>query len=170
LSDRERLIAEQAVETLRALHRAADDSPDGQGLACMEAAMPDKGFDLLRSIMTDRRRPGRGAKKGACIRDCACGGKAKFKACQSREVLTTVGHITFDRRRYYCRSCAGGSIPLDAWAGVGDRSITGGARRMLTLAGASWSFDRDSFGSGTVGVLPPGGLRRHHRACLPGGG
>ena len=53
-----------------------------------------------------------------------------------------MGHVTFERRRYHCPSCAGGSIPLDAWAGVGDRSITGGARRMLALAGTSWSFDR----------------------------
>jgi hypothetical protein len=51
LSDRERLIAEQAVETLRALDRAADDAPHGQGLARMEAAIHDRGFDLLRSIM-----------------------------------------------------------------------------------------------------------------------
>lgn len=35
-------------------------------------------------------------------------------------------------------------IPLDAWAGVGNRSISSGARRMITLAGASWSFDRAS--------------------------
>jgi hypothetical protein len=33
-------------------------------------------------------------------------------------------------------------IPLDNWAGVGLRSISAGARRMLTLAGTSWSFDR----------------------------
>lgn len=55
-----------------------------------------------------------------------------------------MGHIAFERRRYYCPSCAGGTIPLDVWAGVGDRSITCGARRMLTLAGTSWSFDRAS--------------------------
>lgn len=35
-------------------------------------------------------------------------------------------------------------IPLDDWAGVGLRSITAGARRMLTLAGTSWSFDHAS--------------------------
>ena len=52
LSDRERLVAEQAVETLRALDRAADAAPHGQGLAFMEAAIHDRGFDLLRSIMT----------------------------------------------------------------------------------------------------------------------
>jgi hypothetical protein len=34
-----------------------------------------------------------------------------------------------------------GHIPLDVWAGVGKRSITAGARRLLTLAGTSWSFD-----------------------------
>jgi len=52
LSDRERLIAEQAVETLRALDQAADDAPWGKGLACMEACIHDKGFDLLRLLMT----------------------------------------------------------------------------------------------------------------------
>ena len=51
LTDRERLIAEQAVETLRALDRAADGAPHGHGLACMEACIHDKGFALLRTIM-----------------------------------------------------------------------------------------------------------------------
>jgi hypothetical protein len=35
-------------------------------------------------------------------------------------------------------------IPLDRWAGMGERSMTPGARRLLTLAGKSWSFDRAS--------------------------
>jgi len=51
LSDRERLVAEQAVETLRALDRAADDAPHGHGLACMEACIHEKGWDLLRTLM-----------------------------------------------------------------------------------------------------------------------
>lgn len=51
LSDRERLIAEQAVETLRALDQAADAAPHGQGLSFLEAAIHDKGFALLRSIL-----------------------------------------------------------------------------------------------------------------------
>jgi hypothetical protein len=58
--------------------------------------------------------------------------------------LTTIGPICFPRRRYHCQPCSGSSIPLDDWAGVGERSITPGARRMLTLAGTSWSFDRAS--------------------------
>jgi hypothetical protein len=78
------------------------------------------------------------------MRPCSCGAEAKFKACQSRSILSTVGHIAFNRRRYHCQRCVAGVIPLDSWAGVGDRSITSGARRMLSLAGMSWSFDRAS--------------------------
>jgi hypothetical protein len=51
LTDRERLVAEQAVAALRALDRAADAAPHGQGLACMEACVHDKGFELLRTLM-----------------------------------------------------------------------------------------------------------------------
>jgi hypothetical protein len=66
LSDRERLIAEQAVETLRALDKAADDAPWGNGLACMEACIHDKGFDLLRSLMTQTASArGEAQKKGS---------------------------------------------------------------------------------------------------------
>ena len=35
LSPRERLAAEQAVLTLRELDKAADQAPQGQGLACL---------------------------------------------------------------------------------------------------------------------------------------
>jgi hypothetical protein len=63
---------------------------------------------------------------------------------ESRTILTTVGPIAFARRRYHCRSCTTGVIPLDTWCGVGNRSISLGARRMLSLAGMSWSFDRAS--------------------------
>jgi hypothetical protein len=146
LTDRERLIAEQAVETLRALDRAADDAPQGQGLARMEACIGDQGWGLMRSIMAaaagarpeaQKRGPASGGARAAA-------GDAKFKACQPRTVLSTVGHIAFDRRRYHCPACKSGAVPLDEWAGVGERSITAGARRMLALAGTSWSFDRAS--------------------------
>jgi hypothetical protein len=52
LSDRERLVAEQAVLTLRALEQAADSAPTGQGLAVLEATIADKGFEHLRHMMS----------------------------------------------------------------------------------------------------------------------
>jgi hypothetical protein len=63
LSDRERLIAEQAVETLRALDKAADDAPWGSGLARMEECIHDKGFDLLRALITQTAATQPEAKK-----------------------------------------------------------------------------------------------------------
>ena len=68
LTDRERLIAEQAVETLRALDRAADAAPHGQGLARMEASVHENGFALLRAMMTSAAgaRPEAQKKGPAC--------------------------------------------------------------------------------------------------------
>jgi hypothetical protein len=70
LSDRERLVAEQAVETLRALDQAADAAPHGQGLACLEACIHEKGFEHLRAMMTCAA----GARPEAQKRGSASGG------------------------------------------------------------------------------------------------
>jgi hypothetical protein len=51
LSARERLIAEQAVLTLRALDQAADAAPHGQGLAYLENCIDDKGREHLRAML-----------------------------------------------------------------------------------------------------------------------
>jgi hypothetical protein len=51
LSDRERLIAEQAVATYRALEQAALQAPEGKGFATLEAVIHDKGFERLREMM-----------------------------------------------------------------------------------------------------------------------
>ena len=86
LSDRERLVAEQAVETLRALDEAADDAPHGRGLSCMEACIHDKGFALLRSIMasTAGARP-EAQKKGSAAPGPARAGARPSSRRASRE-------------------------------------------------------------------------------------
>lgn len=48
LSSRERLAAEQAVLLQRELDRVADQAPQGQGFAALEAAITDVGFIFLR--------------------------------------------------------------------------------------------------------------------------
>ena len=53
LSPRERLTAEQAVLLARALDKAADEAPHGQGLACLEKVVVDDGFKLLRATLAD---------------------------------------------------------------------------------------------------------------------
>ncbi len=52
LSERERLVAEQAVLTLRELDRAGDEAQWGHGLEALEAVIHDKGLEHLRQMMT----------------------------------------------------------------------------------------------------------------------
>jgi len=51
LSPRERLAAEQAILTVRALNKAADEAPQGQGFACLEKVITDDGFRHLRDML-----------------------------------------------------------------------------------------------------------------------
>lgn len=51
LSDAERLAAEQAVLTMRALNKAADEAPWGRGMDYLEAVIHKEGFDHLRAMM-----------------------------------------------------------------------------------------------------------------------
>jgi hypothetical protein len=56
-----------------------------------------------------------------------------------------VGPIEIDRRYYRCRKCHQSAIPFDRWSGLeGGGMATPAARRMLSLAGISWSFDTAS--------------------------
>jgi hypothetical protein len=51
LSERERLVAEQAVLTLRALDEAGDKAEHGKGMAALEGVIHDKGFEHLRGML-----------------------------------------------------------------------------------------------------------------------
>lgn len=51
LSPRERLAAEQAILTVRALDKAGAAAPHGQGLACLEEVIVEDGFKHLRDML-----------------------------------------------------------------------------------------------------------------------
>lgn len=75
------------------------------------------------------------------MRPCVCGQRSKFKGMIPMTVLTSIGHITVQRRYLACLDCKNKTVPWDDWAGVGKRRMSEHARRMLSLAGTSWSFD-----------------------------
>jgi hypothetical protein len=52
LTDRERLVAEQAVLTMRALEQAGDAAPWGKGMESLESVIHDKGFEHLRTMLS----------------------------------------------------------------------------------------------------------------------
>ena len=49
-NETEKLIAQQAIETFRALQVAVKTAPHGKGLATVEAVVHDKGFDHLKKM------------------------------------------------------------------------------------------------------------------------
>lgn len=59
-------------------------------------------------------------------------------------LLTVVGEVEVVRRYYRCKKCGESCLPFDRWSGLVDGMSTPAARRMLSLAGMSWSFDTGS--------------------------
>lgn len=58
-------------------------------------------------------------------------------------MLSSIGHVMVGRRYFACAGCGEKQVPWDQWAGLLDnRALTPHARRMVTLAGTSWPFDR----------------------------
>jgi hypothetical protein len=51
LTNDERLMAEHAVAAYQAVKQAAALAPQGQGMARMEQAVHEKGFDVLRQML-----------------------------------------------------------------------------------------------------------------------
>jgi hypothetical protein len=68
-------------------------------------------------------------------------------------LLTVVGEVAVRRRYYRCKKCGESRMPLDDWAGLVDGMSTPAARRMLSLAGMSWSFDTASDRLGELCLL-----------------
>jgi hypothetical protein len=68
LSPAELLAAESAVLTMRSLTDAVKAAPHGQGMACVETVLHDKGFEHLRRILQAAVASHQGAqKKGSAV-------------------------------------------------------------------------------------------------------
>ncbi len=68
LSAAELLAAESAVLTMRSLLEAVRTAPHGQGMACVESVLHDKGFEHLRTMLATAAASHEGAqKKGPAV-------------------------------------------------------------------------------------------------------
>jgi hypothetical protein len=63
LSPEELLAAESAVLTMRSLMQAAQAAPHGQGMARVESALHEKGFEHLRQMLQTAVASHEGAQK-----------------------------------------------------------------------------------------------------------
>jgi hypothetical protein len=66
-----------------------------------------------------------------------------YRVHSPKTLLSSVGDITIARRYYACRDCRAKRVPFDQWAGLQkEHRLTAHARRVVTLAGSTWSFDQ----------------------------
>jgi hypothetical protein len=56
-------------------------------------------------------------------------------------LLTIVGDVVVPRRYFAC-PCGQTAVPMDDWAGIGPRGVSEHARRVIVLAGSTWSFEQ----------------------------
>ena len=71
---------------------------------------------------------------------CGCGHHASFHAIRSRQLLTAVGPVTFDRAYYYCPRCHQGQVPRDRELDIVDTEYSPAVRRMMAVVGSETSF------------------------------
>jgi hypothetical protein len=135
------LVLEQALLLARQLEQAARDAPDGHVLAKVEAAAVPAARELARlAVQAALQSQAEAAeKKGAPGRACACGRRLWNKGTAGRNVLTAAGAIRLERLYVVCPRCRAGRYPLDDRLGL-DGFVSPQARKLLCLAGASWSF------------------------------
>ena len=85
LSPQELLAAESAVLTMRSLAEAAAAAPHGKGMVCVEAVLHDKGFELLRTMLTAAVASHEGAqKRGPAVYRAPAGSRPRSSGARRR--------------------------------------------------------------------------------------
>ena len=85
LSPQELLAAESAVLTMRSLMDAARAAPQGQGMARVETALHDQGFEHLRTMLQAAVASHEGAqKKGSAVCHALAGKTPRSNAASPR--------------------------------------------------------------------------------------
>ncbi len=74
---------------------------------------------------------------------CVCGCKQRYRGVRGRNLLTIAGEVVVPRRYFACE-CGQTHSPMDAWAGISNRSVSDEVRRLIVLAGSSWSFEESA--------------------------
>ena len=73
---------------------------------------------------------------------CACGQAARYRERRSRNLLTAVGPVRFERAYYCCSSCSRGQSPRDRELDILGTGYSPGVRRMMAVVGSDASFDQ----------------------------
>jgi hypothetical protein len=73
---------------------------------------------------------------------CGCGQQARYHETRSKQILTMLGPVVYERAYYRCPSCHQGQSPRDRELDIAGTDCSPGVRRMLAAVGSETSFDK----------------------------
>lgn len=73
---------------------------------------------------------------------CVCSHAAQYHDTRSRQLLTALGPVRFERSYYVCPHCHRGHSPRDRELGVEGVAYSPGVRRMMAVVGSDSSFEQ----------------------------
>jgi len=73
---------------------------------------------------------------------CSCGRPAKHHGRRSKQIVTALGRVRFERSYYLCSHCHQGHSPQDRELDVEGVACSPGVRRMMAVVGSDTSFDQ----------------------------
>src|SRR5262245_36497665 len=133
------LILEQALLLARQLEQTAAAAPDGQVLAKVEALAVGAARELARQAVQATLQAQAAEKKGRRAAAARAATSSPGARGAARNVLTAAGDVRVTRLDLVCRRCSASRYPLDERLGL-EGFVSPQAKKLLTLAGASWSF------------------------------
>lgn len=72
---------------------------------------------------------------------CSCGAEAYYHDRRSKQLLTALGPVGFERAYYVCPQCHSGQSPRDGQLDVEGTQYSPAVRRMMAVVGSESSFD-----------------------------
>jgi hypothetical protein len=121
--ERERLIEHMLARYRELLRQRLTDEPKTLDEIEQTVAEISQGIDqeLERRLLERKEQPAIPEENQAACPRCGCWGR--YRATEARQFITRHGEHTLARRRYYCRPCGQGFVPLDHQLGL-DRGET----------------------------------------------
>jgi hypothetical protein len=101
----------------------------------VRSSMHRAGASLLGRLLSAPAAP-------ASPAPCACGHTARYHDTRSRQLLTLLGPVEFQRGYFVCPQCHQGQSPRDRELDVEGTEFSPGVRRMMALVGAESSFEQ----------------------------
>jgi hypothetical protein len=112
---------------------------------CSPAQAEEQVLELSRTLGREVLSAGlseRYGKQQGRHRTCECGQQQRFEGYRSRQVMTTLGAVTYNRAYYRCAACKASHYVGEEQLGLGGSSFSLPAQEAIALVSSELPFER----------------------------